>query len=237
MKLRYIICIIGLLVISIIGGIWIYFLPNCSQESLRNAFQMIPIFMAGLALVLAFHGANPRKPIIKFKWKVSMDSPKKFKKSGLQVPLRKLFDDYPEEIETHRVYLDITNTSMVDLKKPVFLFSHPKNRRHPIENSRPNASCRYWDEPNFNSNVFNDPDRPILDMRDTMIMVHQNLPFFNQNQTVTFWFRMALNINNYEPFDISVSINSDNAEGTTKAININPKEFLISTPSVDKSLD
>jgi len=66
----------------------------------------------------------------------------------------------------------------------------------------------------------------VFEFADTRIFSNSNLPYWNNKDELTFWVRMIIQNNFSESFDINTSINSDNAEGITKKVTIDPRKLV-----------
>jgi len=66
----------------------------------------------------------------------------------------------------------------------------------------------------------------LLEFADTRILSNSNLPFWNDEDDIKIWIRMLICDGKLEPFYVEVSVNSDNAEGITKRVLIEPHNFF-----------
>jgi hypothetical protein len=102
-------------------------------------------------------------------------------------------------------------------------FRLPPAKQHPHEENGKYLRCT------FNSNLYNSQDElRILEMANTWILSNSNLPYWNNDEDLIIWIRMALNENEAQSFDVEVSVNCDNADGMTKKVQINPSKLLCS---------
>ena len=49
---------------------------------------------------------------------------------------------------------------------------------------------------------------------------NSNVPYWNEKEELTIWIRMALGEADFAPFEVTISINCQNAEGITKKVEI-----------------
>lgn len=117
--------------------------------------------------------------------------------------------------QTHKVQFEIKNVSGFSLRNPVLTFRVPLPRGY--KDGEPLT---------FNSNLFNSQEElRLLKFGDTLVLSNRNLPYWNHDEAITIWIRMALD-RMPDVFRVKVSLNSDNAEGATKNVSIEPAKLL-----------
>jgi len=141
-------------------------------------------------------------------------------KKDLPSDINLRYEDYPDPIKTHKVVFKIANISGFTLQKPSLTFRLPLQKLHPRKVGQQYTLS-------FNSNLFNSQSElRLLEFADTRILSNSNLPFWNDEDDIKIWIRMLICDGKLEPFYVEVSVNSDNAEGITKRVLIEPHNFF-----------
>lgn len=188
------------------------------QSSWANALQITSLLTAGIALVIALHSTNTKQRYATIDIKIcKTEKAHSVEKAALSAGLKDVYLEFSDPIEAHRVHFNLTNTSGFDLTKPSFMFRVPLEKKHPTKDGR-KRTCH--------SNLYNTPQVVKLEMSDSLILFNTGLPYFNKDDSIEFWIKMALNTTSLEPFEIKVSVNCENADGTTQEITVNPKEVI-----------
>ena len=218
MKTRYWLALIALTSLTIFFGCVIYNAPRETQSSWANALQITSLLTAGIALVIALHSTNTKQRYATIDIKIcKTEKAHSVEKAALSAGLKEVYLEFSDPIEAHRVHFKLTNTSCFDLTKPSFMFRVPLEKKHPTKDGH-KRRCH--------SNLYNTPKVVTLEMSDSLILFNTGLPYFNKDDSIEFWIKMALNTMALEPFEIKVSVNCENADGTTKEITVNPKEVI-----------
>jgi hypothetical protein len=138
------------------------------------------------------------------------------KKAELPEGMLEQYKHLPDVFQSHRVLFRITNTSGFTLRQPTLTFRLPVTKQHPHQD----RSSQTWIT-TFRSNLFNSQiDLKTLRFGDTSLLSNSNLPYWNDQETNTIWIRMVLAGGEVPPFEVTVSVNSENAEGVTKTVSI-----------------
>ena len=218
MKRRYWFALSLLIILTIIFGCVIYNAPRETRSSLANALQITSLLTAGIALIIALHSTNTKQRTATIDITIcKTEMAHSVEKAALSEELKNVYSEFTDPIEAHRVHFKLTNTSDFDLTKPSFMFKVPIEKQHPTKNGH---------ERTFHSNIYNTPEAVTLKMSDSRILSNAGLPHLNKGDSIEFWIKMALNTTSLKPFKIKVSINCENADGTTQEILVNPKEVI-----------
>jgi len=221
MKTRYWLALIALTSMTIFFGCVIYNAPKETQSSWANALQITSLLTAGIALVIALNSTDPKHRYATRDIKIcKTEKAHSVDKAALSPGLKEVYREFSDPIEAHRVHFKLTNTSGFDLTKPSFMFTVPLEKQHPTKGGR-EITCH--------SNLYNIPKTGRLKMSDSLILFNTGLPYFNKDDSIEFWIKMALNTKALEPFKIKVSVNCENAVGTTQKKTVNPKEVIESS--------
>jgi hypothetical protein len=213
-------CVAFVLVIAItgLGG----------QDRLDSAIQGAGIFVALLAAVVALHAADPKPKslAVNIETSIDQDHTESYDKVVLRgkIPLD-AYEHLPDCFISHRVVFRITNVSGFTLRQPTLTFRLPTCKQHPHKLS---AGSDRWVR-TFRSNLFNtQSDLKAIDFGDTSVLSNSNLPFWNDREEITIWIRMVLGAGDLSLFEVSISVNSENAEGVTTKMVIPLLEELTS---------
>jgi len=218
MKKRYIFIITVLILGFIIFCYLIFYKPFGEHPRLGNLIQGSGIFVALLAAVIALSVADPRKKYIKTKIELSISKPSVHLKSNLPAELRNAYKEFPNSFKSYRVEFKMLNNSGFTLKKPTLTFKLPVQKQHPFQVGK------NWIR-TFNSNLFNSQNEMrLLDFADTRILSNSNLPYWNNKDEIVIWIRMCSSTTG--AFVVEVSINSENAEGTTEKVKVNLQNLI-----------
>jgi len=218
MKARYILAVIALILLTFSFGYVIYNAPKETQLSWANAFQITSLLTAGIALVIALHSTDPKQRYATIDIKIcKTEKAHSVEKAALSPGLKEVYREFSDPIEAHRVYFKLTNASGFDLTKPSFMFRVPLEKKHPTKDGR-KRRCH--------SNIYNTSQAAQLEMSDSLILFNTGLPYFNKDDSIEFWIKMALTTTALKPFEIKVSVNCENADGTAQEIIVNPKEVI-----------
>ncbi len=215
MKTRYIVSLIGLAVLFAVFLASLAWGPLGSYTWLSSAMQGTAVFVALTASVIALHASDRKLRYAKGTITVSLDPDERrvHKKSQIHRSIENGFASHPDTFTDDRVQFHIRNNSGFTLRDPTLTFRLPLDRQHPHRHTDGNWVVT------FNSNLYNSQeDLRILQFGDTAVISNRNLPYWNKDEHFTIWIRMVLDYPNEEPFDISVSLNSENAEGTTVSV-------------------
>jgi hypothetical protein len=212
MKTRYCIFVLILLVLAVGAMLIVYYIPFQNEGQSNRVAHLIQIVSAAAALIAAVVALaladQPRKLV-----NVHIEPSINNEDSGEEVA--------PSNEEHHRVNFKITNRSGFSLKHPVLTFRLPKDKKY----NHPDSGRT------FTTNLFNSQrELQILEFGDTIILSNSNLPYWNDKEELPIWIRMAVNRETV-PFNVDVSINSENAEGVTEKVVIDPTSLLLNTSS------
>jgi hypothetical protein len=216
MKARHFIIVL----VIILAGAWFMFYlftsPRGPDQRMGNAIQAGAVFAALIAAVIALAGTDPktRRINIAITPSIALEEIGTHVKAELPPPLRAAFDQLPEHFSSHRVYFKMTNDSGFSLAEPCIAFRLPIAKRHPHQIHGNHMAT-------FNSNLFNSQEHVrALEFGDTQIISNRNVPYWNEKEELTIWIRMALGEAHFSPFEVTISINCQNAEGITKKVEI-----------------
>ncbi len=223
MKTKYLILMI-LLILALVGfERIILFSPLGEHPRLEKAIQSAGLFIALIAAVIALSTADPKTESVRVKIENSVDATTGwYPKNQLSEELKNFYGEaFPDPIKSNKVQFRITNISGCTLKKPTWTFRLPLEKAHPS-----NEVKQVYCERSFNSNLFNSQrELQLLEFADTHILSNSNLPYCNDQDNITIWIRMVLDDGRLEPFIVEISVNCENADGITKKITINPKDW------------
>jgi hypothetical protein len=219
MKIKYIIILIILILLTIFFE---YFIINSlygSDPRIGNAIQSAAVFVALLAAVIALSTTDPKAKKVDVTITTDIDENHigYYNKADLPQDIQTIYNGLPDPIISHRVQFKITNTSGFTLNKPTLSFRLPLEKKHPHK-----AGDQYV--LTFNSNLFNSQaELRLLEFEDTQILSNSSLPFWNNKDNIIIWIRMIVNDGKPEPFYVNISINSENAEGVTQLVQIDSR--------------
>ncbi|OPL11752.1 MAG: hypothetical protein AVO38_15595 [delta proteobacterium ML8_D] len=225
MKITYFIALLAIIGIGIFFEYQIFFTEIGLNSRIEKGIQGAGVFIALFAACIALATADPKKKKIKAKISLKADKATKseYSKNQMSDPLKDTYKDFPDPVVSYQIQFTIENLSGFDLKKPTLSFALPLCWQHPAKSSNGGV----YDHQSFNSNLFNSPrDLMVFEFADTRILSNSNLPFWNNKDELTFWVRMIIQNNSSESFNINISINSDNAEGITEKMSIDPSKLL-----------
>jgi len=225
MKITYLISLLVIVGLGILFEYQIIFTEIGLKTRLEKAVQGAGVFVALFTAFIALAMADPKKQKIKakFSFVVAKATKSEYFKNQISNPLKDAYKDFPDPVVSYQIQFSIENRSGFDLKKPTLSFALPLYRQHPAKSSNGGL----YDYRSFNSNLFNSPrDLMVFEFTDTRILSNSNLPYWNNKDELTFWVRMIIENNSSEAFDIKISINSDNAEGITKKVTIDPRKLI-----------
>lgn len=223
MKIKYFITAAILLLLALVFEYFIINSPCGLDPRIGNAIQSAAVFVALLAAVIALSAADPmaKKIDVKIKEDIDTNHIGFYYKADLPEDLQTKYKSLSDPITSHRVQFKITNTSGFTLNKPTLTFRLPLDKRHPYKRGDQYVLA-------FNSNLYNSQtELRSLEFADTWLLSNSNLPFWNKEEDITIWIRMLIDDGKCEPFRVTVSVNSENAEGFTKQVQIDPKMFNI----------
>lgn len=225
MKLTYFFALLVIIGLGILFEFQVFFTEIAKSSLLDKALQGAGVFVALFTAFIALAMSDRKSKRIKTKVTISADKATKSEtfKNQMTGAIKDIYKDFPDPVVSYQVHFLIKNRSGFDLKKPTMSFTLPLNRQHPAKS---NSSDKH-DSRFFNSNLFNSPrDLMIFEFADTRILSNSNLPFWNNKDELTFWIRMVLENNSSESFNMKFSINSENADGVTEKVSIDPLKVL-----------
>jgi multisubunit Na+/H+ antiporter MnhC subunit len=227
MRAKYIIAIALLICLAAAFEFFVILQQDRADMRMGYAIQTAAVFVALIAAVIAMSAADPKpnKVRVQINQTINPIHVALYKKSELPTDFLNRFADHPDPIISHRVEFTITNTSGFTLKRPTLTFRLPLDRQHPHK-----VGDRYV--LSFNSNLFNSQrELRLLEFADTRLLSNSNMPYWNNGDRVTIWIRMIVAYGKSEQFMVEISVNSENAEGVTKRIQISAKDLLSSRPA------
>ena len=223
MKKKYIITIGVLIILATVLEYFLIFSQGASDTKISNVIQSVSVFVALIIAVIAMSIADPKvkKANVNVEQNVVENNVNLYVKSDLPSDLQLKYESFPDPITSHRVQFKITNISGFTLKKPTLTFRLPIEKQHPHRVGRSYTLT-------FNSNIHNPQSEfRLLEFADSCLLSSSNLPYWNNGDEITIWIRMLLNDGRLEPFIVEISINSENAEGITTKVSIEPRNFVI----------
>ena len=164
--------------------------------------------------------------------RLSADEQGQHPKSEMSETLQEDYTDFADPVESYRVQFKMVNVSGFNLRKPALTFRLPIQRQHPQkpplpQDPRERPLFAKTKARSFNSNLYNSQrELRVLEFADTRILSNSNLPYWNDQEEITIWIRMALNDIRLKPFIVDVSINCENADGLTKKVAVAPRKLL-----------
>ena len=223
MKRKYIITIGVLIILATVLAYFLIFSQGASDTKISNVIQSVSVFIALIIAVIAMSIADPKvkKANVEVEQSVDENNVNLYVKSDLPSDLQLKYESFPDPITSHRVQFKITNISGFTLKKPTLTFRLPIEKQHPHRVGRSYTLT-------FNSNIHNPQSEfRLLEFADFCMLSISNLPYWNNGDEITIWIRMLLNDGQLEPFIVEISLNSENAEGITTKVSIEPRNFVI----------
>jgi hypothetical protein len=224
-KLGYKIVIVLLVLAAILSVCLLLWTPLGEYLRLGNAIQVISVFAAFLAAIIALSATDPKKGRVKVNIELSFTEEREHKKNEMSDELKRHYEDFPDPVKSHRVQFTMTNISGFALVKPNVAFRIPLNRKHPHRDIEEQP----WSICTFNSNLYNSrQELRMLEFADTCVISNSNLPYWNDKETITLWIRMLSHDKTGKaiPYDVIASVNCENADGVTKTVTVNPKGLL-----------
>ena len=223
MKRKYIITIGVLIILATALEYFLISSQGASDTKISNALQSVSVFAALIIAVIAMSIADPKvkKAHIEVEQSVDENNVNSYVKSDLPSDLQLKYESFPDPITSHRVQFKITNISGFTLKKPTLTFRLPIEKQHPHRVGRSYTLT-------FNSNIHNPQSEfRLLEFADFCLLSSSYLSYWNNEDEITIWIRMLLNDGQLEPFIVEISLNSENAEGITTKVSIEPRNFVI----------
>jgi len=208
MKTRYLMIIIVLILVAVGFELLVSFSQLGEYPHLENAVPSAGIFVGLTAAVVALSAADPKEKLVKAKIEPSVDKVTgRYSKKQLSAKLKDSYQNLPDPIRSKKVQFKITNISGFSLRKPTLTFRLPLEKAHP-SNGHNNA---YYGRP-FNSNLCNSQrELQLLESAATWILPNSNLPYWNDEDSMTIWIRMVLDDGKLELFIFEVSVNCEDA--------------------------
>ena len=232
MKLKYIIALVIISIVLIVACCYALNLvlkASFSDDSnIDRAIQIGVIFAAlfasFMALITAASGLDPKPKQIKSKISVKkVDEIRPYDKNDMSEKLKKYYKAYPDIISSYQFHFVVKNESDFDLKKPTITIRIPSDRKCPYNKK----SSSQFTERVITTDLYGYPkDLRKLDSVEHIILSNNLLPFLNKDEEIPFWVRMIINDQSSEQISVKVSLNSENAEGHTEEVLINPKELI-----------
>ena len=222
MKKKYIITIGVLIILAIVLEYFLIFSQGVSDTKMSNVIQGVSVFVALIIAVTAMSIADPKvkKANVEVEQSVDENNVNLYVKSDLPSDLQLKYESFPDPITSHRVQFKISNISGFTLNKPTLTFRLPIEKQHPHRVGRSYTLT-------FNSNIHNPQSEfRLLEFADFCMLSISNLPYWNNGDEITIWIRMLLNDGQLEPFIVEISLNSENAEGITTKVSIEPRNFV-----------
>ena len=193
--------------------------------------QTAALFIALGSGIIALSSADKKSRKIKVDIQVSIADEKPAPHEVGRLP-KKIQDFYTTSslmVYSYRVFFKFRNKSNFTLSKPTLAFRLPNANQHPfsvlvpIEFGGRRTTMPEW-HIGYNSNMFNSEEEiRMLEFEDAKIISNTNLPFWNDSDVLEIWIRMCLDKNSNKPIKVTVSVNSENAEGITKEVEITNK--------------
>ena len=222
MKKKYIITIGVLIILATVFEYFLIFSQGVSDTKMSNVIQGVSVFVALIIAVTAMSIADPKvkKANVEVEQSVDENNVNLYVKSDLPSDLQLKYESFPDPITSHRVQFKISNISGFTLNKPTLTFRLPIEKQHPHRVGRSYTLT-------FNSNIHNPQSEfRLLEFADFCMLSISNLPYWNNGDEITIWIRMLLNDGQLEPFIVEISLNSENAEGITTKVSIEPRNFV-----------
>jgi len=227
MKTKYLIFMVFLILVAVGFGLVVVFSPLGEYSGLDKAIQSAAVFAALLAAVTALSAADPKMRTVKVKIEPSVDKADfgEYRKDELSESLKQAYQNFPDPVKSHKVQFKMTNISGFTLKNPTLTFRLPLQKQHPYRHK----VSEIYSYRTFHSNLWNSQiELRLLEFADTCILSNCNLPYWDNQNDITIWFRMVLEDGKLEPFVVEVSVNckNENANGVTKKLKIDPKDLM-----------
>jgi hypothetical protein len=221
MKTKYKIYLGILILLAFIFEYYIITSLCGSDPRIGNAIQSAAVFVALLAAIIALSATDPKTKKVDVEIKADIDENHigSCNKADLPPSFQTKYKDFPDPIISHRVQFKMTNKSGFTLNKPTLTFRLPLEKQHPHK-----VGDKYI--LTFNSNLYNAQDElRLLEFADTWVVSNSNLPFWDNGDNIVIWIRMLINDGKRLPFIVNISVNSENAEGFTKPVQIDPRSL------------
>lgn len=222
MKIGYWIAATTVIVIVIIT---INILDNEFKSPGEKYDKILTATAIGVALIssiIALGLSNPKKNILKFSCSVRLNKIKGMSSRVLAEfddDVQKLFANYPEEIETHKVIFSIKNNSNYVLNNPAITLRLPHSFRFPSLKEM---------QPIFRSDLFSGQEKNVYhtEWGRTTVLSNVKLPYLNPSENIEFWVRMCLDEINGKEKKITISLNPSNVDGMSKQLKISGSQLL-----------
>ena len=215
----------GALVLGILSYLsWL----GCDSQAAR-LIQIVTALAIAVTTVIALSNADLPKEKVKadiqpYITKGSEKWEETYQKKDLKPDLCRFFDNCPDPIKSYKVQFKITNTSNFDWVEPVVTFWLPVEKQHPQKKEEQDI---LYSSLSYNSNTYNTPVAVRkLQMVDGVIISNKHLPYWKQKRDLTIWIKMVLENGGKEPFDVEVSVDSENAEGFAQTVRLDPDQLL-----------
>jgi len=220
--MRYLMIIIVLILVAVGFEVLVCFSQLGEYPRLENAVRSAGISVALTAAGVALSAADPKEKLVKAKIEPSLDRVAGwYSKKQLSAELKDSYQNLPDPIKSNRVQFKITNISGFSLRKPTLTFGLALEKAHP-SNGHNNA---YYGRA-FNSNLYNSQrELQLLEFAATWILSNSNLPYWNDEDSMTIWIRMVLDDGKLEPFIFEVSVYCENADGVSEKVTMNPRDW------------
>ncbi len=223
MKVRYMVAIAVLFVLAAALGFTVACTRLGDHPRLEKAIQASGILVALLAAVVALSAADPKTRKASIETKLSLETEVESFRADMSEDLREAYRQSPDPVKSYRVQFHMTNVSGFTLHKPTLTFRLPIDRQHPHKR----GTDTKWSVRTFNSNIYNSrAELTVLEFGDARILSNSNLPYWNDEAEITLWIRMVLDKDKVKPFNVELSVNCENAGGTTYKVPIVPKALL-----------
>lgn len=186
--------------------------------------SILGAFAAIFAVVVALAIADKKRNEVKIKRidEPFIDGKKVYEKKDLDEKTMSCYKSFP--VISYRVHFKLKNKSGFDLKNPVLTFTNlPKEMQPPYSRGgKPPYSERH-----FTFNIVRADKRAYsLEVDEKLLISLDGLPYWNKDSEIDSWIRMVFDAGNLDPFDVGVSVNCEDADGTTLKVRIEPKELL-----------
>ena len=229
MKRKYLALICLLSVFVIVFLILLFSSRIGENPRIEKAIQSVAVFVAMITAIIAIAVSDTPKRHVKVQINISFERRDEYSKEQMTEDLKECFSDFDDPVESYRVQFNMVNTSGFNLKRPTLTFRLPRERQHP---KKPPKNYKGQADPNvctirsFHSNLYNSQDElRILEFADTLMISNSNMPYWNDQDSIMFWIRMALNDTSRQSFLVYVSVNCENADGITKEVQVSPKKI------------
>lgn len=233
MRTIYKLAIVSLIAVAIWLGIRInsgLFGDTNKTDKFNHILQTAGLFIALGSGIIALSSADRKAKRIDVDIRVSIadEKPENYPGEIFPKDIKDFYGRSPSEVYTYKVFFKFKNLSGFTLAKPTLVFRLPIKNQHPYR-LRVESPTQYpgllptykkWFIGYYSSLFNSEVEIRMLDFEDAKMISNNNLPFWNDSDVYEIWVKMCLDKNTEMPVKVTVSVNSENAEGITREVEI-----------------